>query len=107
VQSSVRLFNLTGSGCNMPMPVAQQTMGSFQPVTLAWKATGGPATVALQLSDMWMNPSNAQYDVNFHIGVPACGDGFVDANGTFGPQEQCDDGNTNAGDGCSPTCMLQ
>ena len=30
---------------------------------------------------------------------PACGDGTVDAG------EQCDDGNTTAGDGCSATCQ--
>src|SRR5207247_2625614 len=29
---------------------------------------------------------------------PGCGDGFVT------PPEQCDDHNTMAGDGCSPTC---
>ncbi len=32
---------------------------------------------------------------------PACGDGFVD------PGEQCDDGNTVSGDGCSATCKLE
>jgi cysteine-rich repeat protein len=30
--------------------------------------------------------------------IAVCGDGIVDDG------EQCDDGNTNAGDGCSPTC---
>ncbi|MBA3465143.1 MAG: DUF4215 domain-containing protein [Deltaproteobacteria bacterium] len=32
---------------------------------------------------------------------PACGDHFVDAG------EQCDDGNTASGDGCSATCMTE
>ena len=32
--------------------------------------------------------------------LPPCGDGFVD------PNEQCDDGNTVDGDGCSPACRL-
>jgi cysteine-rich repeat protein len=27
-------------------------------------------------------------------------------NGKLGPGEQCDDGNTRSGDGCSPTCQL-
>jgi cysteine-rich repeat protein len=33
--------------------------------------------------------------------APGCGDGVLDAG------EQCDDGNTAAGDGCSPTCQLE
>jgi cysteine-rich repeat protein len=32
---------------------------------------------------------------------PACGDGVLDAG------EQCDDGNTTDGDGCSATCILE
>jgi len=31
-----------------------------------------------------------------------CGDGILDA-----PEEQCDDGNTEAGDGCSSVCQLE
>ncbi len=32
---------------------------------------------------------------------PSCGNGRLDRS------EQCDDGNTTAGDGCSPTCLLE
>ena len=32
---------------------------------------------------------------------PRCGNGVIEAG------EQCDDGNTNANDGCSPTCQLE
>jgi cysteine-rich repeat protein len=35
------------------------------------------------------------------IAPPACGDGRIDAG------EQCDDGNTVSGDGCSATCKLE
>jgi len=35
------------------------------------------------------------------VGGPRCGDGMVD------PGEQCDDGNTINGDGCSSTCQLE
>ncbi|HEX5095528.1 MAG TPA: DUF4215 domain-containing protein [Acidimicrobiia bacterium] len=34
-----------------------------------------------------------------------CGDGFTDPGGM--PVEQCDDGNTTSGDGCSSTCMTE
>ena len=42
--------------------------------------------------------------------APMCGDGFI--NGTFTPPtgsavENCDDGNTTAGDGCSATCRIE
>src|SRR6266404_5783716 len=33
--------------------------------------------------------------------APRCGDGFLD------PGEQCDDGNTTSGDGCSANCTLE
>jgi cysteine-rich repeat protein len=33
--------------------------------------------------------------------APCCGDGHVDAG------EQCDDGNTSDGDGCSATCVIE
>ena len=33
--------------------------------------------------------------------IPRCGDGF------FTPNEQCDDGNTRTGDGCSATCRAE
>jgi fibro-slime domain-containing protein len=42
--------------------------------------------------------------------VSTCGDGIVfdfDGNGDGKPDEQCDDGNTVAGDGCSPTCQAE
>jgi cysteine-rich repeat protein len=35
-----------------------------------------------------------------------CGDGVVQKGGNR-PDEQCDDGNNVAGDGCSPTCQLE
>ncbi|AKF05542.1 DUF4215 domain-containing protein [Sandaracinus amylolyticus] len=35
----------------------------------------------------------------------ACGDGYVDAMSS--PVEQCDDGNTAGGDGCSATCTIE
>ena len=42
--------------------------------------------------------------------VSICGDGIVfdfDSNGDGKQDEQCDDGNTLAGDGCSPTCQAE
>ena len=41
--------------------------------------------------------------------VAVCGDGIVFDfdSGNGKPKEQCDDGNTVAGDGCSPTCQTE
>ena len=39
-------------------------------------------------------------------GVPVCGDG-VTTPGVNGTGEQCDDGNTVSGDGCSSTCQIE
>jgi internalin A len=36
-----------------------------------------------------------------------CGNGSVEPDGTWPTREQCDDGNTNSGDGCSVACMLE
>ena len=43
----------------------------------------------------------AAYVVHIKVSAPGCGDGIVDAG------EQCDDGNTSSGDGCSATCMAE
>jgi len=72
--------------------------------------------------EVWNFPENRQQEiidelmyVNIHsndlpggeirgqiVRVPSCPDGIIDE-----PAEQCDDGNTNAGDCCSATCQLE
>lgn len=42
-----------------------------------------------------------QWDVNGQC-TPFCSDRI-----TISPPEECDDGNLNAGDGCSPTCVAE
>ncbi len=48
-------------------------------------------------------PSGGGYDPGFHeyYVAPACGNGFVESG------EECDDGNTDDGDGCSSTCEIE
>ena len=41
------------------------------------------------------------YVLKLKVSPPGCGDGILQLN------EQCDDGNTTAGDGCSPTCVFE
>jgi cysteine-rich repeat protein len=44
----------------------------------------------------------ASYVVKIKVVAPGCGDGVIQS-----ATEQCDDGNTAAGDGCSPTCQAE
>src|SRR5262249_43404799 len=39
--------------------------------------------------------------------LPACATAAVCGNGILEPGEGCDDGNTNACDGCSPSCQVE
>ncbi len=45
------------------------------------------------------NGSNAIYQLHVRVLAPGCGDLYLDSG------EQCDDGNTLPGDGCSSTCQ--
>lgn len=47
--------------------------------------------------------ATAKVTVTVHpvVGVPVCGNGILDAG------EQCDDGNTSPGDGCSAACTVE
>jgi len=47
------------------------------------------------------NSVNGRFTLDVSVQGEACGDGLV--SGT----ETCDDGNTAAGDGCSPTCAIE
>jgi len=47
------------------------------------------------------NAAQASYVLKIKVVAPGCGDTFVQVG------EECDDGNTTAGDGCSATCKLE
>jgi cysteine-rich repeat protein len=72
--------------------------------------TGGAALlpsnfhyVGVSAIDVEVNPKSVNLSANVAACVygPYCGDGILD------PQEACDDGNTAAGDCCSPTCAYE
>ncbi|MBX3191746.1 MAG: DUF4215 domain-containing protein [Labilithrix sp.] len=46
-------------------------------------------------------PTGGLYTMELTLSPPSCGDGILQV------PEQCDDGNTAAGDGCSATCTLE
>lgn len=45
--------------------------------------------------------NSGAYRIDLELPVPACGDGVADA------EEDCDDGNSQPGDGCSSTCARE
>lgn len=47
--------------------------------------------------------TSGAYTLRVDFGAPACGDGALNPNTT----EECDDGNTAPGDGCTATCTLE
>ena len=59
----------------------------------------GTYYIGVSSSDGTSTQSN--YVVKIHVAAPGCGDGVLQ------PGEQCDDGNTTSGDGCSATCQAE
>ena len=58
-------------------------------------------TYYLTVEDYQNNGIIAAYVLNVEIVGGGCGNGWIDG------ADQCDDGNTTAGDGCSATCQLE
>ena len=56
----------------------------------------------VQVENLTVKPID-KYVVDIKLTPPSCGDSIVQ----FAGGEQCDDGATVAGDGCSPTCQLE
>lgn len=61
--------------------------------------SGAPATHIIAVRSYYADAGPFVLSVRYV--TPGCGGGAVEAG------EQCDDGNTTAGDGCSPTCTLE
>ena len=76
--------------CSMPGTIGSRCgAGAAPPTGTACDRDGMPATRDICRMSMCL--------------ASVCGDGYTDAGRT--PAEQCDDGNTNNGDGCSSTCQ--
>ncbi len=85
-----------GISSTTPMRFLAGTSSSGQRLNVDIVGTAsspGPGTLGTGLSDPYLRDGST-------AGL-ACGDGIVSGN------EQCDDGATFAGDGCSPTCMVE
>src|SRR5262249_41108823 len=58
-------------------------------------------TLYVRVIDFQDNTTIPGYHLHLRFDPVVCGDGFG------GPGEQCDDGGTTGGDGCSATCVLE
>lgn len=96
--SDVLMHVITGA-CASATPCAASFDGiGDTEITPGLTYTSASAQTVLVVIDSW-NASSATASVDLLFEISACGDGDVISG------ETCDDGNTTAGDGCSPTCQ--
>jgi|GEM_PF-1923610 len=81
-------FNAYGGGDTTE---GECVAGAFEP------DTAGTYYVAVFGDDQTVAPQD--YSLTVDVGVSVCGDGALEGI------EECDDNNTDSGDGCSPTCV--
>ncbi|TMA79127.1 MAG: hypothetical protein E6J72_12265 [Deltaproteobacteria bacterium] len=86
-----------------PEPTASATSNPTATATPTPFGTGTPAATATPQSGETPTPTDTGAPNPTPTASPAgaCGDGIVE------PGEECDDGNTVAGDGCSPDCLFE
>ncbi len=88
--TQIALDNGSGPGnCSAITPTLYPAAGSLQ-----------PGTYTVRVEDVSATQTTQVYVVDIQL-VPSCGDGARTG------AEQCDDGNTTSGDGCSATCQLE
>lgn len=75
------------------------------PGTLASRCVAGTAATDGTVCDRDSDPATRDICRTSACVASRCGDSFVDTGAS--PPEQCDDGNTSPGDGCSPTCQTE
>ena len=72
-------------------------------IPVNWVQTYGPNPNVFVIDWDTVDWENHYEDVNFGNYLLECGNGIVDENNN----EECDDGNTDNGDGCSATCQTE
>ena len=88
---------------NRPMDLILSLRTDEQGLFCDWEKVNNPNFKIRFVGNTSSGDSNerANVDVVEVTATDACGDGVVDS------WEQCDDGNTTAGDCCSPTCQFE
>jgi cysteine-rich repeat protein len=96
----VRLFDGTNTQIAVDDDGGAANCSRIMPLTHAAAGNLALGTYTVRVDHVNPIATQDQYVVAIAL-QPACSDGVRTAN------EQCDDGNTVAGDGCSPTCLLE
>lgn len=109
-QSATVTTTLTGTNGLDAILITESTCGDMSTVDICVNQTtsGSEQTtfaVAANQTLFFIVDGNAGSDGDFTLDIdavaPVCGDGYVNTG------EQCDDGNTMSGDGCSSTCQTE
>jgi cysteine-rich repeat protein len=91
-------------------------LDAMDTVTFAWSATGGSFASATSASTSYTCSVGGKQTLTVKVSDGKCDDsGTVEVNcvallcgnGTLDAGEECDDGNTRAGDGCSDACTIE
>lgn len=93
----VRLLSSTGTQLATDSGDGPGACGRISPGGDSGARSLAAGTYYLEVS----GPANVSYRLHTRVLTPGCGDTYLLAG------EQCDDGNTNAGDGCSATCQFE
>ncbi|MCL2824334.1 MAG: DUF4215 domain-containing protein, partial [Polyangiaceae bacterium] len=106
-----RSTNFTGAGKHAFAPCVGSTPTTAGTATLTWSGitwgTPGPSVIRLRICEQGDNcsgptgPAKSGEVEDHPVRLATCGDGIRDT------WEECDDHNTTAGDGCSPTCEVE
>jgi cysteine-rich repeat protein len=79
-----------------------QTLAGGQTATIGFQNAGGGGATATSVGCNARILDDNNNDAGWSISpLPICGNGIIEI------KEQCDDNNTNNGDGCSSTCQIQ
>ena len=100
--TSLRVYDGSGGLIAKDKDSGPGSCSLLLPKTTATLQSLAVGTYYLQVENLLLTPLPF-YVLDVKITLPACGDGVVQLAGN----EQCDDGATVAGDGCSPTCLLE
>lgn len=75
----------------------------IDPAVLAGARALAPGTYYVQVYEDGRNQTVSRYELSVTLQPAVCGNGLLES----GAAEQCDDGNTASGDGCSSTCRYE
>ncbi|MFO0723743.1 MAG: DVUA0089 family protein [Myxococcota bacterium] len=104
VDTILRLYDSTGT--NQLVSDSFDGVGScslIDPVTDAAARSLAPGRYYLRVEENGDNATIGTYELTVTLVPAVCGNGILEP----GANEQCDDHNTMAGDGCSSTCSIE